>query len=312
MNPDVDVLARFYAAINRGDMAAMAGHLDADVVRVEFEGSPTGGTCRGADAVGDNVRRGRGTWAEGSCEPERYLVNGDRVVVYLHARVRPKGRDDWTGGPFADGFVLRGGRIAEYRSFAERADALEWAGIDDAPAPAMRIAILSAADVPPYKVLMLEAYEHDADAFTSTPEERRREPDAWWVGRIAHPEALTLAFGAFDGHELVGTVALEFSAKPKTRHKALVVGMFVRPGWRRRGIARLLMEAAIAHCVARHDIRLMQLEATDGNRPAIGLYEALGFTVYGVEPMALLTPGGFRAKVHLWLDLAERRRAPGR
>jgi len=35
------------------------------------------------------------------------------------------------GGRFADGFVFRDGRIVEYRSFWQRAEALQWAGIDD-------------------------------------------------------------------------------------------------------------------------------------------------------------------------------------
>ncbi|MCD2519276.1 hypothetical protein LQ564_23525 [Massilia sp. G4R7] len=42
---------------------------------------------------------------------------------------------EWTGGRFADGFVFRDGKIIEYRSFGERADALAWAGIDDPASP---------------------------------------------------------------------------------------------------------------------------------------------------------------------------------
>jgi hypothetical protein len=36
---------------------------------------------------------------------------------------------------FADGFVFRNGRVIEHLPFAERAEALEWAGIEDADAP---------------------------------------------------------------------------------------------------------------------------------------------------------------------------------
>jgi len=43
--------------------------------------------------------------------------------------VRLKGSDKWVGGGFADGFVFRDGKIVEYLSFGERAQALEWAGI---------------------------------------------------------------------------------------------------------------------------------------------------------------------------------------
>ena len=150
---------------------------------------------------------------------------------------------------------------------------------------------------------MLHAYEHAADAFTSTPEERAREPEEWWVKRIAHPEGMTVAFGYFEGDGLVGTVALEFSAKPKTKHKALVVGMYVLPSLRGKGSARALLQAAMQFCVKRGDIRVIQLEVTEGNVPARALYESLGFKAYGVEPMAVLTPGGFRSKVLMWHSL---------
>lgn len=169
----------------------------------------------------------------------------------------------------------------------------------------MTVQILTAAHATSYKALMLHAYEHAADAFTSTPQERAREPDAWWLQRIAHPEGLTVAFGHFVPAGLVGTVALEFSAKPKTRHKALVVGMYVLPGERGRGCGRDLLQAAIEFCKARGDIRAVRLEVTEGNTPAIALYESLGFKTFGVEPLAVLTPSGFRSKVHMWLAMPD-------
>lgn len=167
----------------------------------------------------------------------------------------------------------------------------------------MTVVVLAAWDAAPYKALMLHAYEHAADAFTSTPEERAKEPDEWWVNRIAHPEGMTVAFGDFEDGSLVGTVALEFSAKPKTKHKALVVGMYVLPRSRGNGTARALLQAAIQFCKERGDIRAVQLEVTEGNTPAVTLYESLGFKAYGVEPMAVLTATGFRSKVHMWLSL---------
>ena len=167
----------------------------------------------------------------------------------------------------------------------------------------MRIAVLSASDAEQYRSVMLHAYEHDADAFTSTPEERAAEPHTWWVNRVADPSGLTVGFGAREGAQLAGVVALEFSAKPKTRHKALVVGMYVMPAWRGKGLARALMQAAISHARARGGISVIQLEVTEGNREATALYESLGFQSYGVEPMAVLTAPGYRSKVHMWLAI---------
>lgn len=131
MNPDVDALKHFYAAVNRNDMQAITRNFDPQIVQVEPEGFPTAGTYRGIAEVQEHVRTGRGTWAEGSCEPEKFLVKGERVVVYLYAWVRLKGASNWSGGRFADGFVFRNGKITEYYSFGERVRALEWAGIQD-------------------------------------------------------------------------------------------------------------------------------------------------------------------------------------
>ena len=168
----------------------------------------------------------------------------------------------------------------------------------------LHIARLRADHAAPYRRLMLEAYELAADAFTSTPEERAGEPKAWWIKRIAAPDGSSAAFGAFDSETLIGTVALEFSAKPKTRHKALVIGMYVTPACRGSGAGKALLAAAIAHAQTRPGLLVVQLTVTQGNDAAIGLYRAAGFQTFGTEPMAILTPGGFRGKVHMWRGVA--------
>jgi ketosteroid isomerase-like protein len=129
MSTEIEILKAFFAAINRNDMQAVCKDFDPDILRVEPEGFPTAGTYRGIEAVREHVRAGRGTWAEGSCDPEEFFVKGDKAVVYLYAWVRLHGATDWIGGRFADGFVFRDGKIVEYRSFGERDEALRWAGI---------------------------------------------------------------------------------------------------------------------------------------------------------------------------------------
>jgi ketosteroid isomerase-like protein len=131
MPPKIEALEQFFAAINRNDMQAMTKDFDPQIVRTEPEGFPTAGTYRGTAEVQEHVRAGRAAWAEGSCDPERYLVMGDKIVVYLHVRVRLKDSADWIDARFADGFVFRNDRIIEYHTFGERAEALEWAGIED-------------------------------------------------------------------------------------------------------------------------------------------------------------------------------------
>ena len=166
-----------------------------------------------------------------------------------------------------------------------------------------RIARLTAGHAPAYRSLMLHAYAQAADAFTSTPQERAAEPDTWWVRRIADPQGGSVAFGAFSGDELVGSVALEFSDKPKTRHKVHLIGMFVRAEHRGTGAGRALVAAALEHAQSRAGVRAVTLTVTAGNEPALALYRAFGFQLFGTEPMAILTPSGFQSKLHLWKAL---------
>lgn len=167
----------------------------------------------------------------------------------------------------------------------------------------LRVGLLQPADASAYRSLMLEAYTQAADAFTSTAEERAAEPLSYWERRIADPAGLHFAFGAFVGERLVGTVALECNLKPKTRHKALVIGMYVEPAARGTGAAWQLVDALIAQARQRGGLRLLTLTVTEGNEPAIRLYRRAGFVAFGVEPLAILTPGGYRGKVHMGLDL---------
>ena len=131
MSTETEALKQFFAAINRNDMQAITQDFDPEIVRIEPGGFPTAGTYRGLAEVQAHIAKGRGTWAEGTCEPEKFLVNGDKVVVYLHARVRLNDSTEWVGGRFADGFVFRNGKIIQYLTFAERTEALKWAGIKD-------------------------------------------------------------------------------------------------------------------------------------------------------------------------------------
>jgi uncharacterized protein len=129
MSAATEALGAFYAAVNRNDLEAAIKDFDPEIVRIEPEGFPTAGTYRGVAEVQEHLRKGRGSWAEGTCEPEGFFENGEKLVVYLYAWVRLHDATEWIGGRFADGFVIRGGKIVEYRSFGERADALAWAEI---------------------------------------------------------------------------------------------------------------------------------------------------------------------------------------
>ena len=166
---------------------------------------------------------------------------------------------------------------------------------------------LTQHDASAYRALMLDAFARYSDAFTSTAEERQSKPLGWWEERIANPDGTSVAFGAFAGDALVGSVGLEFETRDKTRHKSLLFGMFIQPGHRGLGLGKGLVEAALDHARMRPGSVVVQLTLTGGNDTAQRLYESCGFATYGIEPMGLFSDGVFRSKVHMWrrLDRAE-------
>ncbi|QDK47068.1 hypothetical protein DOM22_18825 [Bdellovibrio sp. ZAP7] len=124
---EIEVVKLFYVALNGNDIPAALSLLDPQIVRVEFEGTPMGGTYRGLDEMKDHFTKGRSTWAEGICNPEKITSVGNAFVVDVHVRVRLKDKTDWIDGRVADAFAFRDGKISEFRSFEKYEDATKWA-----------------------------------------------------------------------------------------------------------------------------------------------------------------------------------------
>ena len=72
----------------------------------------------------------------------------------------------------------------------------------------------------------------------------------------------------------------------ESRHKGTIVGVYVQPSDRGRGLARQLMDRAIAEA-RRVGVDTLLLTVTVGNDAAERLYLGLGFRRYGVEKRAL-------------------------
>ena len=95
-------LREAYAAFNRGDIDAALKPFDAQIEWSEPPEFPGGGMYRGLDGVKRYLTQSRAGLAEGSSEPERFIVAGNRIVVFVHAWVRRQGSEDWNDVKLAD------------------------------------------------------------------------------------------------------------------------------------------------------------------------------------------------------------------
>ncbi len=126
-NLAIQALRKAYAAFNRNDIEATVEVLDPEIEWTEPPDFPGGGTYHGRDEVKGYLLQSRSGWVEGSSDPERFLVAGDKIVVFVHARVRTKGSSMWRETSLADVFTFRNGLAVHMRAFADRREALEWA-----------------------------------------------------------------------------------------------------------------------------------------------------------------------------------------
>ena len=129
----IKLLKNAYGAFNQGEIAKAVAELDPAIEWTEPASFPGGGTYHGQAGVSQYLTQSRAGWAEGRSEPEKFIVARDRVVVFVHARIRMKGSNEWHEIRLADVYIFREGRPIRMRAFADRKEALEWVGIHDSP-----------------------------------------------------------------------------------------------------------------------------------------------------------------------------------
>jgi putative acetyltransferase len=94
-----------------------------------------------------------------------------------------------------------------------------------------------------------------------------------------HADAAVLV--AVDGDRIVGRLSLSRDPHPASRHVA-DLGMMVAASHRRRGIGRMLLDAAVGWARA-VGVTKLELHVFPWNEPAIRLYEAFGFEREGLR-----------------------------
>lgn len=131
---ETNALREAYAAFNRNDVPAFGQIFDPQIEWIEPVEFSGGGTYRERDVVLARLAKSREAWAEGSCEPQRISVAGDRIIQFVFVRVRLKHETQWRVGQVVEVYTFHDGKVIQVRIFVDGQQALEWAGVKSSDA----------------------------------------------------------------------------------------------------------------------------------------------------------------------------------
>ncbi|MET3414856.1 GNAT family N-acetyltransferase [Methylobacterium sp. 1030] len=147
----------------------------------------------------------------------------------------------------------------------------------------MKIYRLTSADATAFRDIRLEGLQAHPEAFGASWEDEVAQSETEFAARLDS----AVVFGARSEGEayLDGIVGIYGPTAAKTKHKAIIWGMYVRPGVRRSGIGAALLREAIDYSVI--SIEELTLSVGANNDAAVALYKSVGFKAYGLERRAL-------------------------
>ena len=184
----------------------------------------------------------------------------------------------------------------------------------------MIIRPVRATDLDALRELRIEAVRDCPLAFTADLAETRGRPEEWWIDLISRnggegasvimvADAGGAGGGGGGGGELAGMTGLFAPTAPKLAHAASIWGVYVRPAYRGRQLGERLVRATIDWARTKPFVTV-KLSVVAGNDVARRCYERVGFTTYGVEPLAVQWENSLYDEILMAIRLRHRPR-PG-
>ena len=101
--------------------------------------------------------------------------------------------------------------------------------------------------------------------------------------------------GAFDKNRLVGVASFkrDGSIRTKLRHKGILFKIYVAPEYRKKGIAKKMIEMIIERVTLIPDIEQINLTVIPTNKYAKAIYEEFGFKTFAFEEKAIKWKGKY-------------------
>lgn len=166
------------------------------------------------------------------------------------------------------------------------------------------IRLLTPEDAPAYAALRREMLVESPWAFLRSIDDDFAVVESAIAAKLAENE--NDIAGAFDdgpAPRLFASAGVVRLDPRKTRHRALIWGVYVTPAARGKGLGRAVMNLAINTARTWPGVECIWLSVSDRTPAARALYESLGFATWGTEPDAIRIAGESAAEHHMHLRL---------
>lgn len=150
----------------------------------------------------------------------------------------------------------------------------------------MEIRRLTDRDAESYQQLRREALEREPRAFTESAAEHETTTLEAIRGCLK-PSEVSFVVGTFVDGKLIAMAGFYRKRGEKIRHRGMIWGVYVSEECRGKGIGRALLLELIAQARLLPGMEQVALGVSVQNAAAKGVYESLGFEVYGREQRAL-------------------------
>lgn len=151
-------------------------------------------------------------------------------------------------------------------------------------------------------MLRLAALYEQPPAF-GTPVEKEEKLALEAVASRLQESEDTYLLGAFLDNILIGIIRFSRFEEANEKHRGFIAGLYVKPDFRRHGIARALVTEVLLRARRDSGLRRIHLTVVTAQDAAIQLYKSLGFSIYGTEREAFSNEGQFYSEHLMELTL---------